>query len=371
MFLMLGMLIASTIYLETSQINEQDINSINRGDIIPSSAADHTPISIDGNVALDALCDGNGTDGTYGNPHIIEGYTIDGGIGNAIEILNTDRYLKIQNCVFGGMSGTESNGIYLSNANNITVNTCSISTAGKNGIYIISSDNCSVTNCEIFNNNFYQDYSTAGINNLGNNNAFISNNIHHNSMGIQNCGMWAYYFENSITNNTMLGFSCGDDYGTLVTHNILVDNGNGDFNYQIWTDGWACFEENIIAKIDSDRDGLIDYDEYSIYNTDFLLSDTDCDNLNDGFEVKIGTDPLVDDTDGDGYYDGIEVAAATDLLNASDYPDSDTTTDPHETPPDDPTGTNGDFVIAGYPISLIFIVSIIGMVFLFKNRIKK
>ena len=93
--LMLGMLIVSAFHLGTSQINEQDVNPMNKGDNIPSLAADHTPIVINGNAALDAFCNGNGTDGSYENPHIIKDYTINGGIGNAINISSTDRYLII------------------------------------------------------------------------------------------------------------------------------------------------------------------------------------------------------------------------------------------------------------------------------------
>ena len=44
---------------------------------------------------------------------------------------------------------------------------------------------------------------------------------------------------------------------------------------------------------DTDEDGLLDGDEYYIYNTNLTLSDTDGDSYSDGTEVAIGTDPLV------------------------------------------------------------------------------
>lgn len=62
--------------------------------------------------------------------------------------------------------------------------------------------------------------------------------------------------------------------------------------------------------------------------TDVDCIDTDCDNLNDAFEVKIGTDPLNDDSDGDSYLDGLEVIAGTNPLDALDYPGSTRGSDP-------------------------------------------
>lgn len=62
-----------------------------------------------------------------------------------------------------------------------------------------------------------------------------------------------------------------------------------------------------ITPIDSDSDGLTDEEE-KIYHTDPLVVDTDKDGLSDYEEVKIyHTNPLVADTDGDGFLDGNEV----------------------------------------------------------------
>ncbi len=47
--------------------------------------------------------------------------------------------------------------------------------------------------------------------------------------------------------------------------------------------------------IDSDKDGLSDYEEKYIYGTDPKKADTDGDGLKDGYEIKIGTNPMIKD----------------------------------------------------------------------------
>lgn len=62
------------------------------------------------------------------------------------------------------------------------------------------------------------------------------------------------------------------------------------------------------GDLDSDGDGLTDYEEINVYGTDPFNPDTDGDGLTDYEEVRIyGTDPLNPDTDYDGLTDGEEV----------------------------------------------------------------
>ena len=72
-----------------------------------------------------------------------------------------------------------------------------------------------------------------------------------------------------------------------------------------------------IDNIDTDSDGLSDYDEVYVYNTNPLNIDTDNDELSDYKEViTYHTDPLNSDTDGDGYFDGTEVQNEYNPLGA-------------------------------------------------------
>lgn len=77
-------------------------------------------------------------------------------------------------------------------------------------------------------------------------------------------------------------------------------------------------DEETLRSLDTDEDGLNDWEEMNEYNTDPLSADSDEDGLNDGEEVnEYDTDPNEADTDGDGLSDGDEVNSYnTDPLSA-------------------------------------------------------
>ena len=62
---------------------------------------------------------------------------------------------------------------------------------------------------------------------------------------------------------------------------------------------------------DTDGDGLLDGEEINIYFTNPRLRDTDSDEIDDDLELALGTDPNLSDTDGDGLLDGEEVLGIT------------------------------------------------------------
>lgn len=101
-------------------------------------------------------------------------------------------------------------------------------------------------------------------------------------------------------------------------------HGTDPFNKDSDGDGLSDGDEILKYKTDplnkdTDGDGLTDGDEVLIYKTDPLKKDTDGDGLSDGDEVLIHkTDPLKIDTDGGGMNDGAEVRLGKDPLDPSD-----------------------------------------------------
>lgn len=64
-----------------------------------------------------------------------------------------------------------------------------------------------------------------------------------------------------------------------------------------------------LRLMDTDNDGLSNFEEINTYRTDPYLSDTDADGLSDLSEITtFRTDPLNPDTDSDSYKDGQEIA---------------------------------------------------------------
>ena len=82
-------------------------------------------------------------------------------------------------------------------------------------------------------------------------------------------------------------------------------------------------EEKVLDKIDTDGDGLYNYEEVE-FGTDSYKKDTDGDGLSDYDEVrKWNTDPNKYDTDGDGRSDGEEVAEGYNPNSKTTQLDSD------------------------------------------------
>lgn len=78
-------------------------------------------------------------------------------------------------------------------------------------------------------------------------------------------------------------------------------------------------DEETLRSLDTDSDGLNDWEEMNEYNTDPLTADSDGDGLSDGEEVnEYNTDPNNADTDGDGLQDGAEVNSYNTDPNEAD-----------------------------------------------------
>lgn len=93
------------------------------------------------------------------------------------------------------------------------------------------------------------------------------------------------------------------------------ENGISDGDEDFDEDGLRNVEEveykTACYMMDTDGDGLSDYEEIRIYGTNPLLYDSDEDGIRDGLEIERGWNPLGEDSDGDGILDGEEVLKQT------------------------------------------------------------
>ncbi|MDD3711600.1 MAG: hypothetical protein PHP37_03315 [Patescibacteria group bacterium] len=103
-----------------------------------------------------------------------------------------------------------------------------------------------------------------------------------------------------------------DDASVDVVEDDLIDVSEDLIEEDEIVDPFAALRE-----MDSDIDGLNDYEEIYVHMTDPNNPDTDSDSLSDFDEVMIfGTDPFNFDTDGDSYSDGQEVLGGYNPLGS-------------------------------------------------------
>ncbi len=107
---------------------------------------------------------------------------------------------------------------------------------------------------------------------------------------------------------------CNDNDSLINPDMVEILNGVDDNCNEVIDEGYS--------QTDLDNDGLIDYEEYHIYGTDFNNSDSDEDGLTDYEEVIVyETDPLVSDLDQDS--DGWYWFQDCDDNNSNRYPNMD------------------------------------------------
>jgi len=120
--------------------------------------------------------------------------------------------------------------------------------------------------------------------------------------------------DNNNNNDSLTDESFDENFqqGEDIFNDELLDEAQTEDNLEPVED---VSPEDVLKNIDSDGDGLSDYEEIYIYKTDPYNQDSDGDGLSDYEEVMIfGTDPLSADTDGDTYFDGQEILSGYNPL---------------------------------------------------------
>ncbi len=209
-----------TIILNISILSQPQENIPLTNVSVLKLSTSHSPISIDGNVALDTFCSGDGTDGlSWFTAHVIESYEIEAeifaGVGSAIEIKNTDRYLIIRDCTLENSEGAWSaGGIFISQCQNISISNCDFSN-NEVGISLWQSSHISVTGNNVLNGYTgirlaYSDNNTISGNTVSNNNnyaIYLDSNSENNII-----------FQNTFCENT------GGDINDLGNNNQIYGN---------------------------------------------------------------------------------------------------------------------------------------------------
>ncbi|MEX2718063.1 MAG: NosD domain-containing protein [Candidatus Sigynarchaeum springense] len=182
-----------------TRIGNRDVEPARLGSI--AAAGIHDPVSIDGNAAMDAFFNGNGTDGaSWLSAYMLLQLDIDAsGSPAGIELKNTNRFIIIQSCMVKN-AGTGGDGIRLVNCTNVKISCCVV----ENNTNGISLKNCA--NNSIFETNASWN-AAHGV--------FLQNSSH-NKVLLSN-----------ITRNVQYGVYLGDSYHNEITRNFFKKNGNG------------------------------------------------------------------------------------------------------------------------------------------------
>ncbi|MHA2179133.1 MAG: right-handed parallel beta-helix repeat-containing protein [Candidatus Thorarchaeota archaeon] len=203
------------------------------------SYVDHGVINLVGDDAFHTLAgtelwDGDGSETT---PYIIEGYnfSID---GTCITLTNVSVYFEIRDCYFSyntsaysgnGLSFTNVThasivdsifegvffGIWLSWSHNAIIDNCTIRDSPSSGIFLTNTNNGYVNECDISTNSH-----AIRLNNA--NNAVITNNVLHDSIGGSGINLYESHFA-LITGNEV--YSCSDSgIKVIVSNNCTIEN---------------------------------------------------------------------------------------------------------------------------------------------------
>ena len=314
---------------------------------IPKASTTHSPISIDGNAALDTFCAGKGTDGlSWDTAHVIEDLEIDAeGVKCGIDIRNANRFLIIRRCTIIN-SGDESTWdidmelgylLYFS------------------GIFLSSVKNEKITECDVNNNLF-------GIGLRDANYTIISDNVISNNGVAYPVGggfilLWSSH--NTISDNEITYNSGDHPYGLFLRRNSnynTISGNNASYNeigIRLWDD---CFNNTISGnnasyndffgiKIEDSHNNVIK-DNYASYNGQYgiFLRDSVNNTLSGNYASynSLYGISLNDESDNNEVYQNIvcynEQGNINDLGSDNDIHDN-----------DDCTGAATDGVIPGYP----------------------
>ena len=297
-------------------------SDVNAGEVPLTDLVVHSPVAIDKNdglAASDIVTNGNGT---WDNPYIIEGWTINAtGSANGIMISNTNSSIIIRDCNMSYANGggyedrsglrlvnvtnatvvnitaymNTYNGIKLDECGNITITGCrlidnGILTTGDdgNGIKVHSCVDLSIEDCDVIGNERHGLYFTSQYSRACTNISLINCDISGSMRDIWTYSNMMYGF--TIENCTISEFSTAgiwmrDEIGHPRQTGWVIRNTTIENDDNVQTDCAICLSELTGALIEN----LV---VSHVFASDGIVRLTDCDNstiVNSSFQDSVGT----------------------------------------------------------------------------------
>ena len=272
----------------------------------PTSLKNHSTIFINGDSQFTSSNGVVAGGGTYGNPYMIENWSIDASKEHGIRIENTNAYFIIRNCyIYNGTNGSSSEyGIYLRQVKHGIIMNNRIN-SNYYGIYSYYSDSNTISNNTLISNEyslyFYRSNSNTIIDNICNSNIYYALYFYHSDTNtIENCtcnsnyyGIYLRYCEsntissnncnsnnndgiylngesNTVTYNTCNqnrynGISIRDEYNTVMNNYCTLNSYSGIFVYS---------DYNTIMNNNCTSNSYYGIQQY--YSSSNILSNNEC-----------------------------------------------------------------------------------------------
>jgi len=199
-------------------------------DRYPLAIWDHDPIRIDGDADFDEAHGVIGGSGTENDPHLIDGWTINGtGAGYGLYIGNTTEHFVVGNSILHHASGNAqtyhwNSGLVLYNVINGKVANTTARANGGSGVHLEQTDGCSIKDSTIDSNTGHGIFLDASAGNTvtdstlaGNENGIVLDGSGDNTI-----------MDNDLTANGGWGVAILSGEGNMVHHNnFRSNNGTG------------------------------------------------------------------------------------------------------------------------------------------------
>jgi len=235
--LLLGSLLYTTLLIKSSDIFKNQVKK--KDSIIHLHTSLHAPIGINGNLELENFPNKTGSGTSWNDPYIIEDLEIMGsGLGTAINISSTNKYLVIKDCFIKNFE----DGIALENTTTIKIKNISISNINGIGNLIKNSSRIYIEENNFVNNGCGIEIDDSNLNWILRNSfsdhssSIILFNSLNNTISENNCSKneFSAIIIKMTNKSTINNNNCSNSYGygilgldsenNTISENIFINN---------------------------------------------------------------------------------------------------------------------------------------------------